>query len=54
MMSVTVFAYLVRLVHIVLVIGGSSPAPTAILVLLLGFSRGAYTARALAGMLSKV
>ena len=32
--------------------GGSSP--TAILVLLPGFSRGAYTARALAGMLSKV
>ncbi len=32
--------------------GGSSP--TAMLALLLGFSRGAYIARALAGMLSKV
>ncbi len=52
MMSVTVFAYLVRLFHIVLLMEVGSP--TAILVLLLGFSRGAYTARALAGMLSKV
>ncbi len=52
MMSVTVFAYLVRLVHIVPLMGDSSP--TAILVLLLGFSRGAYIARTLAGMLSKV
>ncbi len=46
------YAYLVRLVHIVLLMGGS--LPTVILVLLLGFSRGAYIARALAGMLSKV
>jgi len=52
MMSVTMFAYLVRLVHIVSLMGGSSP--TAILILFLVFSRGAYVARALAGMLSKV
>ncbi len=51
-MPVTVFVYLVRLIHIVLLIGGGSP--TAILVLLLGFSRGAHAARTLAGMLSKV
>ncbi len=52
MKLVTVFAYLVLLVHIVPLTGGSSP--TAILGLLLGFSRGGYIARALAGMLDKV